>query len=168
MSFSRISEKILRKITNYLNPNGSGLYIRDLDDDLVVAYPDEKGYINKLIELLSLDKGAGNRHFGKKIYTYLNKSGAEEIFMVDGDVTTANCKVNMQRKICDAYFSYLLPEFKQLVKDYPDNEEYKDALDWLEINYSSVESMFESKEFYFRAGFISGFGIYKDDDFGDL
>lgn len=161
-------EKVLRKIVKYLNPNGSALYIRDLDDDLVVAYPDEKGYIKKLIELLALDPGAGNRHFGQKIYTYLNRSGAEEIFMVDASVTTANCKVNVQRKICDAYFSYLLPEFRQLVKDYPENDEYIDALNWLEHNYSFVESMFESKEFYFRAGYISGYGIYKDDDFGEF
>lgn len=158
-------EKILRVITKYLNPNGSAIYIRDLDDDLLIAYPDECGLVNKAKELLSLDPGAGNRHFGKRIYTYLHKSGADEIYMTDLDVSTANFKVAMQRKICQAYFSYLVPEFKCLVESNPANEDYIDALNWLEQHYSELESLFESKEFYFRAGYISGFGIYKDDEF---
>ena len=121
------------------------------------------GDMEKAIELLSLDPGAGNRHFGKRIYTYLSKSGADEIFMTDSVVSTANFKVAMQRKICDAYFSYLLPEFKVLVANNPANEDYIDGLNWLERHYSELESLFESKEFYFRSGYISGFGIYRDE-----
>ena len=158
-------EAILRAITKFLNSDGSAIYIRDLDDDLVVAFPDELGLVEKSLKLLKLDRGAGNRDFGRKIYNFLSKSGADEIVMTDADVTTANFKVNMQRKLCDAYFSYLLPEFRYLVKKEPHNEYYVDGLNWLEQNYSKLESLFESKEFYFRSGYISGFGIYKDDEF---
>ena len=158
-------EQILRVVTRFLNPDGSAIYIRDLDDDLVIAHPDETGLVAKALELLKLDRGAGNRDFGRKIYNFLCKSGADEIVMTDADVTTANFKVNMQRKLCDAYFSYLLPEFRHLVKTEPTNEYYIDGLNWLEQNYSKLESLFESKEFYFRSGYISGFGIYKDDEF---
>lgn len=157
--------KVLEKITKILNPNGSAIYIRDLDDDLVVAYPDDNCLINKALELLSLDPGAGNRHLGKCIYTLLSRSGADEIEMINSNVTTASFnKVNMKRKICDAYFSYLVPEFRTLVEKNPNYEDYIDGLHWLEQNYMKIESLFESKEFYFRSGFISGYGFYKDDD----
>ena len=161
-------EKIMRDITDFLNPQGAACFIRDLDDDLVVAYPDPENLIGRLVEYLSLDPGAGNRHFGKKIYNFLKKSGAEEIYMVDTAVTTANFNPKLQRKICDAYFSYLIPEFKVLVRDNPSNEEYIAALNWLEQRYEKdVLSLFSSDEFYFRAGYISGVAIYKDDKFFD-
>lgn len=159
-------EKIMREITKYLNSQGSACYIRDLDDDLVVAYPDDKDLIGTLIKYLSLDPGAGNRHFGKKIYNFLKKSGADKIYMMDSLVTTANFNTKNQRRLCDAYFSYLIPEFKVLVKDNPENEEYKDALDWLDIHYEKdVISLFSSNEFYFSSGYISGFAIYTDDNY---
>ena len=161
-------EKVMRDVTDFLNPDGSICFIRDLDDDLVVAYPDPENLIPRMIKYLTLDKGAGNRHFGKKIYNFLKKSGAEEIYMIDTAVTTANLNAKVQRKICDAYFSYLVPEFRVLVKKNPNNEEYIAALNWLEQHYErDVLSLFSSDEFYFRAGYISGFAVYKDDKFFD-
>lgn len=157
-------ERVLIKASKFLDPSGGAIYVRDLDDDLIVAYPDEARLIGKALELLSLDPGAGNRMFGKRIYTCLSKSGADEIKMLDDDVTTANFKTTMQRRICDAYFSYLVPEFRVLVNDNPNNEEYCDALYWLEQHYADMESLFSSKEFYFRSGYISGYGIYVDED----
>ena len=157
--------KILEQVTEFLNPNGSAIYIRDLDDDLIVAYPDDNRLISKAIDLLSLDPGAGNRHLGKCIYTLLNRSGADQIHMINLNVETSSFnKVGMKRKICDAYFSYLIPEFKILVEKNPNNEDYIDGLHWLEQNYTKLESLFASKEFYFRSGFIGGYGIYKDDE----
>ena len=157
-------DRVIRKLINYLNPKGGALFIRDLDDDLVVAYPDDKHYISKLISLLSLDPGAGNRHFGKKIYNTFKKSGAEYIYMVDGCVSTANVKMKKRKEICDAYFSYLVPEFRLLAEQNPENEDYVDAYNWLEHHYDDVIGLFESDEFYFRAGFICGFGIYTEEE----
>lgn len=156
-------EKVLIKAAKLLDPTGGAIYVRDLDDDLIIAYPDEAGLVDKALELLDLDPGAGNRIFGKRIYTCLSKSGADEIRMLDDDVTTANFKTAMQRRICDAYFSYLIPEFRILVNDNPNNEDYYDALCWLDQHYQDLESLFGSKEFYFRSGYISGYGIYVDE-----
>ena len=156
-------EKVLIKAAKLLDPTGGAIYVRDLDDDLIIAYPDEAGLVDKALELLDLDPGAGNRIFGKRIYTCLSKSGADEIRMLDDDVTTANFKTAMQRRICDAYFSYLIPEFRILVNENPNNEDYYDALCWLDQHYQDLESLFGSKEFYFRSGYISGYGIYVDE-----
>lgn len=55
-------EKRVREMANFLNPEGGIIYIRELDDDYIDAYPDEKGLFRKMLEYLELDDGAGNRH----------------------------------------------------------------------------------------------------------
>lgn len=159
-------ENILCEIAERLNPNGAVVYIRELDDDYVDAYPDENGYIKKMIELLELDDGAGNRHTGKKIYTYLKKAGADRVYISDKLISTANRKANARKRICDTYFSYLVPEMRALAADQEDekHEEYSKALHWLETHYDAVVSLFRSSEFYFRAGYIAGYGVFEPDE----
>ena len=47
-------EKTLRRLSHLLNPEGGIIYIRELDDDYVDAYPDEKGMIKKLEGIFNL------------------------------------------------------------------------------------------------------------------
>ncbi|MCI6165927.1 MAG: toll/interleukin-1 receptor domain-containing protein [Lachnospira sp.] len=163
-------EKLVSKMANYINPNGGIIYIRDLDDDYVDAYPDNQKLIDKMCNLLELDDGAGNRHIGKKIYTFLKKSGADKVYVSDEVISTANHKPAYQKKICDTYFSYLKPELKALAEPTDKNKEHKnykkfvEAADWLNDNYDDVESLFRSTEFYFRAGYVAGYGVFYPDE----
>lgn len=163
-------EKTLRELTKLLNPEGGIIYIRELDDDYVDAYPDEKKLIPKLKEYLELDEGAGNRHLGKKVYTYLIRSGADKVYLSDEILTTANHKTAFQLAISHNYFSYLLPEMKALSEDNEDNrknpnyEKYVEAYRWLRSNYDEVESLFCSPEFYFRAGYVAGYGVFEPEE----
>jgi len=157
-------EKVIREIVKRLNPDTGVIYIRELDDDFIMAYPDEKLMIKKLVELLRLDEGAGNRHLGMKVFNYLKKSGADFVYMSDQIVSTANHKAPYRRRIFDTYFSYLLPELRALSEENIENEEYKKAYHWLEENYDELESMFSSTEFYFRAGYIAGYGVYSSQE----
>lgn len=163
-------EKAVRMLTHYLNPKGGIIYIRELDDDYIDGYPDQKGYIKKLREILDLDDGAGNRHTGKKIYTFLKRAGADKVYMADQIISTANHKARFQLAMCQNYFSYLLPELRVLAEDTEDNmrspnyQKYVDAYNWLLDNYSEVESLFCSPEFYFRAGYVAGYGVFTKDD----
>lgn len=160
-------EKVLRELVNYVNPRGGIIYFRELDDDFVDAYPDPKGYIKSMIDLLSLDTGAGNRHLGKKMYTNLIRAGADKVYISNQCVSTANVNNITRKKILDAYFSYLIPEFKSLVASYPENDEYRAGYEWLSKYYDDVIDLFSSKEFYFKAGFISGYGVFIADEYID-
>ncbi len=163
-------EKILRELSKLLSPRGGIIYIRELDDDYIDGYPDEKRYIPKLKELLDLDDGAGNRHLGKKVYTYLIRSGADSVYVSDEVLSTANHKSKFQLAICRNYFSYLVPELRTLSEDTEENrnnpnfKKYEDGYRWLLNNYDDVESLFCSPEFYFRAGYVAGYGVYKPED----
>lgn len=159
-------ENVLCEVSKRLNPDGGVIFIRELDDDFIDAYPDEHGYIQKMVEYLELDDGAGNRHTGKKIYTFLKKAGADRVYMSDKIISTANLRPRAQKRICDTYFSYLKPEMRALAADKEDekHEEYCKALQWLNAHYDQIVSMFRSSEFYFRAGFIAGYGVLEDGD----
>ena len=157
----------LKLLSTFLNPKGGAIFFKELDDDYVDGYPDEKGIVKTMVELLSLDPGAGNRHLGKQMYSLLLKSGADKVYLSDEIVSNANITSKQSKKILDAYFSYLVPEFKLLVHDHPENDEYRSGLEWLENYYDDAEELFSSKEFYFRAGFISGYGIYIDESYLD-
>ena len=119
--------------------------------------------------ILDLDEGAGNRHTGKKIYTFLKRAGAEKVYIADKIISTANHKSQFQQKIFETYFSYLRPELRALAfnsdenKNNPKYEKYVEAYEWLEENYSDIESTFCSQDFYFRAGYVAGYGVFKQD-----
>ena len=154
-------DKVVREMAKALNPKGGVIFIRELDDDFVEAYPDEE-LIKKMLEILELDPGSGNRHTGKKIYTFLKRAGADKVFISDEVISTANHKAKYQELICDTYFSYLRPELFNLMNKDPDM--YKEAYNWIITNYEKVEDLFCSSEFYFRAGFISGYGTFESDE----
>lgn len=162
-------EKMVRELTKYLNPEGGIIYIRELDDDYIDAYPDDKNLVKKLKEILELDDGAGNRHTGKKIYTFLMRAGAEKVYMADKIITTANHKPGFRLKMFQNYFSYLKPELRALSEDTEENksnpnyDKYRNAYSWLNDNYDDIESMFCSLDFYFRAGYVVGYGVFRTD-----
>ena len=160
-------EQAIKDLVNYLNPEGGIIYFRELDDDYVDAYPDPNGYIKSLVDLLALDPGAGNRHLGKKMYTNLIRAGSDKIYISNQVVSTANVNFKTRRKILDAYFSYLVPEFESLVEEHPENDEYKAALDYLNKYYDEIIELFSSKDFYCRVGFIAGYGLFIEDDYDD-
>ena len=74
-----------------------------------------------------------------------------------------------EQKMFETYFSYLRPELRALAfnsdenKNNPKYEKYVEAYEWLEENYSDIESTFCSQDFYFRAGYVAGYGVFKQD-----
>ena len=99
-----------------------------------------------------------------KIYTYLREAGARKIYMCDKIISTANMNLQQRQRVVDAYFSYLKPEMRILVKEHPDEDKYKKGYEWLEKHYSDVEDLFSSKNFYFRTGHVIGYGVFENED----
>ena len=151
----------LTSIVDRLNPNAI-VYIRELDDDMVMGFPDEQEKFKHLVELLSVNKYAGNRHMGRSVLTFLHWTGASEVKMYDVLLSSAGMSTKRKRMLFDTYFSYLEPEIDDLISKYPDNDKYRNAKSWLVKNYASVKQSFQSKESLFISGFMFFYGIYKD------
>ena len=162
-------EKTIRHLSKYLSREGGIIYIRELDDDYIDMYPDEKQILKKLKYYLTLDKGAGNRHTGKKVYTFLKRSGAKKVYLSDKIISSANYDSNFHGAMFMNYFSYLQPEFEALVDETdesdPNYRKYEDALFWINENFDSIESMFRAPDLYFRAGYVAGYAVYHRNDY---
>ena len=115
-----------------------------------------------LIKLLKIDKYAGNRNMGRSVYTYLKRTGATKVRMVNTLLTTANMNAQKRKMLFDTYFSYLEPEIDDLIAQTSDNELYQNAKKWLTENYSQIQQTVMSNEFLFVSGFMFFYGIYED------
>jgi len=151
----------LSAIVERLNSNAI-IYVRELDDDMVIGYPDSQNKFAHLVKLLKTDKYAGNRNMGRSVYTYLKRTGATKVKMINTLLSTSGMNVRKRRMLFDTYFSYLEPEIDDLIAQNPDNELYINAKNWLRENYSLVEQTVLSPDFLFVSGFMFFYGIYED------
>ena len=151
----------LSAIVERLNSGGI-IYVRELDDDMVIGYPDSQNKFAHLVKLLKTDKYAGNRNMGRSVYTYLKRTGATKVRMVNTLLTTAGMNVKKRRLLFDTYFSYLEPEIDDLISQYPDNDQYLNAKMWLKDNYAQIQQAVLSPDFLFVSGFMFFYGVYED------
>lgn len=158
------SEKPFEKLSSIverLNSNAI-VYVRELDDDIVIGYPDNQNKFAHLVKLLKTDKYAGNRNMGRSVYTYLKRTGATKVRMINTLLNTSSMNVKKRRMLFDTYFSYLEPEIDDLINEHPDHEQYQNAKNWLKENYSQIEQMVLSPDFLFVSGFMFFYGVYED------
>ena len=156
-------QRRLEESVELLNEDGGAIFIRELDDSLVVAYPDKNHDFSRLLNYLDMDEGAGNRTLGRRLLSMLRKSGADIVHVSEEGVSTESFhQVKKKSRIFDAYLSYLRPELKALAQEYPEIDEYRVAADTFNKEYEDIRDRFKSKEFYFRTGYISAYGIFTE------
>jgi hypothetical protein len=151
----------LSSIVERLNANAT-IYVRELDDDMVIGYPDVQNKFAHLVELLKVDKYAGNRNMGRSVYTYLKRTGATKVKMINTLLSTSGMNAKKRRMLFETYFSYLEPEIDDLIEQNPDNELYLSTKAWLKDNYSQIGQTVLSSDFLFVSGFMFFYGVYED------
>ena len=160
---SKNPAKRLRSVVERLN-EGAIIYIRELDDGIVVCNPDQLSLFKKMLDIIKQDKYAGSRNFGRQAYTLLKNLDASEVKMVNTFLTTANMKMKQRKSLFDTYFSYVQPEYEDLLKEDPDNDIYLENHQWLVENYEKLEQEFLSKDFFFIAGFMFFYAKFDEID----
>jgi len=150
---SKNPAKRLRSVVERLN-DGAIIYIRELDDGIVVCNPDQLKLFAKMFEIIKQDKYAGSRNFGRQVYTLLKNLDASEVKTVNTFLSTANMKMKKRKCLFDTYFSYVEPEYEDLLKEDPDNDIYIENHQWLVENYEKLEQAFLEKDFFFISGFM--------------
>lgn len=145
--------KTLKRIKKFLKPNAV-IYVRDVDDGLVFAYPDEKGLFAQFKNFYKLDALSGSRHSGRQIYNVAKKIGAREVRLLKGGVDSSDMDYNRKRMLFDSWFSFIPNDFKRLVRENPDNESYKEIVAWVDEYYDDLEESFFNDDFMFNSGYI--------------
>lgn len=155
--------KKLQAVVERLN-EGAIIYVRELDDGIVVYNKEYAPMFDRMMRILAQDKYAGARDFGRQVYTLLKNLDASEVKTVSSFVSTANMKMKKRKILFDTYFSYAQPEYESLLEEDPDNELYLDNHQWLLENYEKLEQAFLKKDFFFLSGFMFFYARFDEEE----
>lgn len=145
--------KFLKNVVSLLKTDGY-VYIRDLDDIIVYGYPDNNNLIKRYIEIIRDDKFAGNRDSARSIYENLIRCHAKYVSLEQCGINTSTMSLEDKKRLFISYFTFAKREFELLLKKEPDNEKYKENIEFIEDYVDDIERSFESEEFIFNSGFF--------------
>ena len=145
--------KLLKTLRKYLKKGGS-VIIKDIDDGLNLAYPDEGKKFARAVEICARNDTAGYRHSGRQIYTLLKRSGYRDIRLEKNGLSTINMDFEERSALFDTYFSFILEDLKIMRERYPDDARIKKDLEWYDEAYEDMEEQFQDDAFYFTLGFV--------------
>lgn len=153
--------RVIKTIAHFLNP-GAQIYVRDVDDSVCFAFPDEKEYFKHLFRLYKLDPLSGYRSSGRRVYSYLKKIGAKKVVLEYAGVNTADLEYRDVERMCFSYCGFVPNDFAICVREHPENEEYKKALEWCNEHYDDLEESFLDEDFIFNSGYFIYSAKFKD------
>lgn len=145
--------KTLKRIRKYMNPDGIA-FVRDVDDGVVFAYPDDNGYFEQFKEFYKLDTLSGSRHSGRQIHYLMKKLGAVDIRLKRCGINSAGMTYKQKRLLFESWFSFIPNDFRLILKKDPNNETAKKVLAWVDEYYDDLEEQFFSEEFIFNSGYV--------------
>lgn len=112
--------QLLKIIRSHINKNGI-LFIRDIDDDFSLAYPDKDKIFHKMINICSYCDILGCRNGGKAIYSYLKQSGFSEVCIEKISLNTSTMNYEEKESLFNLYFGYLPIALKKTMETHPHN-----------------------------------------------
>ena len=145
--------KLLKTIRKYLSNDGS-IIIRDIDDGLNYAYPDENGDFAKAVSICKQNETSGYRHSGRQIYTLLKRTGYADIKLEKSGLSTIGMDFEEREALFDTYFSFILDDCEIMMERYPGNKNYIEDYNWYKNIYEDLEERFQDETFVFSLGFM--------------
>lgn len=145
--------KVIKTLKKYMNP-GCRVYVKDVDDGAVMAYPDEGRLFAKFKSFYSLDPIAGFRKSGRRIFAYFKKLHAKEVMLVYSGIDVTDMTVEEKEKMFFCWFGFIPNDFKICYNEDQSRQDYKAVIDWCDENYDTLEEAFMSDDFFFSSGYF--------------
>ena len=145
--------KILKKIKKFMKP-GAVMFVRDVDDGVVFAYPDNDNLFSQFKEFYKMDDLSGSRNSGRQIYNILKKLGAKSIRLENCSVNTSNMDYDKRRLLFESWFSFIPNDFSIMAKKNPENKSIAEVNKWLCEHYDDLEEAFFNDDFLFNSGYV--------------
>lgn len=143
---------IILEKAHQLLAEGGKVFIRDMDDGLSVAFPDE-GIYDRVLDISNRSKYTGNRHNGREILYSLKKTGFKNIKCEKVIVDTTGLTREERRLLCFVNFGYIRGDVALAAKDDPENFEVDNQ--WYnQVAFPTLLSLFDREDFYYRMGII--------------
>lgn len=145
--------KVLKKIKKYMNPDAVA-FVRDVDDTLVFAYPDENGLFKEFQSFYKFNKLGGFRKSGRQIYSVMKKLGAKDIRLERCGINTTGMNYKEKHLLFESWFKFIPNDFRLILNEDPEDETAKEVLAWVDEYYDDLEEAFFADDFIFNAGYV--------------
>lgn len=145
--------KVIRIVRKYMNGNAI-IIVRDIDDGLNYAYPDENADFERAIAICSSNETSGYRKSGRQIYSLLVSGGMSNVKLEKCGLNSIGMNYEEKQALFDTYFSFIMEDLILMNKRYPDNAKISQDLEWYKSQYDNLNEKFHSNEFVFNLGFM--------------
>ncbi len=147
---------VVKTLKKFMN-KGCQIFVRDVDDGVVMSYPDESRLFAKFKTFYPLDPISGYRKSGRRIFSYFKKLHASEISLVHSGIDVTDMDIEEKEKMFFSWFGFIPNDFKISYNNDPSREDYKGVIEWCDEYYDSLEETFMGDSFFFNSGYF----IYK-------
>lgn len=145
--------KLLKQIRKFLSDDGI-IIIRDIDDGLNFAYPDDDNYFERAINICDINETSGYRKTGRQIYTLLKRTGYTNIRLEKNGLSTIGMSFDQKEALFETYFSFIGDDCKLMVDKYPNEIVFLDNYNWYKNIYDTLEEKFLDDAFVFSLGLM--------------
>ncbi len=145
--------KLLTILKKYLTENGT-IIIRDIDDGLNFAYPDEENSFERIYKMCAHDDQSGNRRNGRRIYNDLLKAGYSNIKLERQGLSSIGMSNSQKEAFFNMYFPFALENAKIMLDKNPWNIEFKEDYLWYKDKFYFLKNTFINEDFVFSLGFM--------------
>ena len=144
---------VLKTVKRYMAKGGI-IIIKDIDDGMNIAYPDDNNDFRRVIDMCNTLETSGFRHCGRQIYTLLKRTGYRDVRLEKSGLHTMEMDFDDREALYDTYFSFVLEDSEIMMNRHPENRQYAENYEWLRDNYDSLEERFQDPSFFFNLGFM--------------
>ena len=148
--------KVIKTLKKYMK-KGCRVYVKDVDDGVVMYYPDEGKLFSKFKSFYSLDPISGFRKSGRRIFSYFNKLHAQSVELVHSGIDVTDMTIEEKEKMFFSWFGFIPNDFKICYNEDPTREDFKGVIEWCDEHYDTLEENFMDDSFFFNSGYF----IYK-------
>lgn len=153
LSFLKKPSQLFKIIKRYCH-KGAVLFVRNIDDGLNIAYPDEDEKFTKAMALLQLCTSNGYRFDGRTIYTILQNRGYKNIKLENLAINTVGMTVEEKEAFFVTVFGFVKKGIKEELALYPDSSDLQEKYNWLMDIYDKLEEDFMNPAFFLCFGFL--------------
>lgn len=145
--------KFLNQVKSFLAKNGA-LFIRDIDDGLNLAYPDD-GIFKRLIEICKYCDILGYRQSGRQIYSYLKNANFSNVRLEKIGLNTSGMDYDEREILFEIYFGYIPIALQKTM------ERNKNIILRAQLDYEWVTEVLETaRELFMKNDFIFSLGYF--------
>ena len=145
--------KTLNRLKKFLRPGGM-MFVRDVDDGVVFAYPDRDKLFEQFKEFYKYDTLSGSRNSARQVFNVMKKLGAKQVKLERCGINTASMDYDHKRLLFKSWFSFIPNDFRQILKEQPNNEKAKEVMNWVDEYYDDLEEEFFGDDFLFNSGYF--------------